>query len=440
MSQEVSAMATTGIEAAVDPTVIVTAVDLDYTSSNPADVAGDGLKKWFMYNDTVDNTLGSFVVEPGIPPPGNGRGSVQFTLGPSLLPPPQLTQRDNIATYQFSGTRLVSITAMSYSAYSHSGVAGPNESPFLNFNVDFDGNRADFQGRLVYVPSANGAVQQDTWNTFDVIGDCSPLWTWSRLGSHGNKWPDYPLHQPQSTSQYRTWHDIITAFPDARILPISPDNAGWLGIRVGEPGPTGYTGNVGSFTLGTAAGTTTFDFEPTAIVQARAFGLQSTNPAAGPFGNVSIQCSGSSQSLTVPSAFASGIIAVGITDTVSSPPASTSVPPSVDASSVINQLSGHGIVAIGMNVQAHATGSSLSPSGSTSFAMLIVPGQPVRTNYSPSPNTQFTLPNGDTLMLNEQVVVQQTVRTSMQTNGLHLHTAGGTDVLAGHVEATITYV
>ena len=35
-----------------------------------------------------------------------------------------------------------------------------------------------------------------------------------------------------------------------------------LGLRVGEPYSDGYTENIDSFTFGTAAGTTIFDFEP----------------------------------------------------------------------------------------------------------------------------------------------------------------------------------
>jgi hypothetical protein len=236
--------------------VVVTPADLDHTSSDPAVVAADGLNKWFMYNDTndtVDNTLGSFVTGPGNPP--HGMGSVQFTLAADPM------NRKNIATYQFSGTSLASITVMSFSAYSHSGVAGTSESPFLSFNVDFTGTSGTFQRRLVYVPSANtgGTVSQDTWNQFDVINNGNALWTWSGY-DNTHPWPD------GNTTQYRTWNAIKTAFPNARLLPAG----GWLGVRVGEPGPTGYTANIDFFTLGTAAGTTVFVFEPTAItVQAQ---------------------------------------------------------------------------------------------------------------------------------------------------------------------------
>jgi hypothetical protein len=143
---------------------------------------------------------------------------------------------------------------MSFSAYSHGGTGGASatESPYLNFNVDFTGSSNDFQKRLVYVPSANGPVPQDAWNTFDTINGGNAKWTWSGFDSNGGKWPD------NNTNRYRTWSEIRTSFPSARILP----GDGWLGVRVGEPGPTNYIGNVDSFTWGTAGKTTIFDFEP----------------------------------------------------------------------------------------------------------------------------------------------------------------------------------
>ncbi|MDR3643413.1 MAG: hypothetical protein P4L74_07385 [Candidatus Doudnabacteria bacterium] len=201
--------------------------------------------KWFMYNDdnnTIDNTIGSFVSGPATPP--YGTGSVEFTLGANPL------SRKNIATYQFSGTSLSAITQMSFGAYSHSGVASSTESPFFNFNVDLV-NSNTFQGRLVYVPSTNSVtVPQDAWNSFDTINGGNALWTWSHFASNGNKWPD------NNTNQYRTWNDIKTAFPTAKVLVSDP----WLGVRVGEPGPTNYTGDVNFFSIATGGTPTVYEF------------------------------------------------------------------------------------------------------------------------------------------------------------------------------------
>lgn len=236
-------------------TTVVTSADLDPAGNvgpvSPSGVVSDGLNKWFMYNDTndtVNNTLGSFVAGPGTPP--NGTSSVQFTLAANPL------NRKNIATYQFSGTPLASITQMSFGVYSHggSGGAGASESPFLNFNVDFTGTSGAWQSRLVYVPSINRAVAQDTWNNNDAIQGGVAQWVYS-----GATWPA-PNTAPGTTP--KTWSQILTDYPNARLLPVG----GWLGIRVGEPGPMGYIANVDNFTFGTSAGTTVFDFEQPSTV------------------------------------------------------------------------------------------------------------------------------------------------------------------------------
>lgn len=231
--------------------VKITANDLDNSSSSPAVVATDGQNKWFMYNDTndtIDNTLGTYVVGPATPP--FGTGSVAFTLAASPL------DRKNMATYRFSGTSLASITQMSFGVYSHSGVAGPSESPFFNFNVDFTGSSGTFQHRLVYVPSANGATPQDTWNSYDVINGGNAKWQFS-----GAVWPTATagpdngvVGTPGTTT--KTWSTILADYPSIRLLPVG----GWLGIRVGEPGPTGYTGNVNFFSIATGGVPTVYEF------------------------------------------------------------------------------------------------------------------------------------------------------------------------------------
>ncbi len=235
---------------AANTTVVVRAGDLETSTDKVVAASHD---KWFMYNDTndtIDNSLGSFVNGPATPI--HGVGSIEFTLGANP------NDRKNIATYQFRGTALSSITAMSYGAYSHSGVAGANESPFFNFNVDFTGNSTTWQRRLVYVPANNGAVTQDAWNTFDMINGGNAMWVYS-----GALWPAGGSETgttPGTTP--KTWNSILADYPDIRVLPTDS----WLGIRVGEPGPTGYTGNVDFFSITKGGDTTVFDFEPTPVL------------------------------------------------------------------------------------------------------------------------------------------------------------------------------
>ncbi len=245
-------------------TTTIFASNLDNSSSNPLIVMMNGMNKWFMYNDTndtIDNNLGTFVTGPA--PAVLGVGSVEFSLGANP------NDRKNIATFQFSGTALSAIKALKYSAYSHGGVAGPTESPYMQFNVDFTGSSGSYQRRLVHVPSQNGAVPQDTWNTYDAYNNGNAMWTWSGYAKgvdntsstpDDNKWPD------GNVNEFRTWSSIVSAFPSARVLPVG----GWMGVRVGEPGPTGYVADIDNFVVAIKTGsnthTQTFDFEPTTIV------------------------------------------------------------------------------------------------------------------------------------------------------------------------------
>jgi hypothetical protein len=94
-------------------TVVVHPADLDPNGPSPAAVATDGLNKWFFYNDendTVDNSLGSFVTGPATPPLGTGSAQISVTG----------TQRRNLATYQFGGMKLGDITTLKFSTYNPS--------------------------------------------------------------------------------------------------------------------------------------------------------------------------------------------------------------------------------------------------------------------------------------------------------------------------------
>lgn len=197
---------------------------------------------WFFYNDendTIDNSLGSFVPGPATPPLGSS--SVQLSVTG--------TQRKNLATYQFGGTVLSDITSLSYYTYNPSAGNGgsANRSGYLHFNVDFNGSDT-WQRRLVYVPAVNGVVQQNTWQEWDAINNGNALWSYS-----GSTWPVDGL--PGTTT--KTWSQILAQYPGIRMR-VSDS---FLGIRVGEPYSDGYTENIDSFKFGTTSGETVFNFE-----------------------------------------------------------------------------------------------------------------------------------------------------------------------------------
>ena len=205
---------------------------------------------WLFYNDETDSgdpTLGSFVVGPGAPTFGNG--SAQISVVGS--------QRRDLATYQFAGTPLASITTLKFRTYNPSSGNGgsSSRSAYLNFNVDFDGSD-HFQRRLVFVPSRNGTVQPDTWKEWDAIKGGTAQWNYS-----GSLWP--ASSTPGTT--LKSWAQILVAYPHIRIRVTDAH----LSLRVGEPYSNGYTENIDSFTFGTAAGTTIFDFEPYAVASSK---------------------------------------------------------------------------------------------------------------------------------------------------------------------------
>jgi hypothetical protein len=211
-------------------------------ANSPADVSADPTK-WFFYNDendTIDPSLGTMVAGPGTPPAGTGSAQISVSG----------TQRRNLATYQFSGTPLASLTVLKFSTYNPSAGNGgsANRSGYLQFNVDFDGSDT-WQKRLVFVPSQNGAVTQNNWKEWDAINGGAAMWSYS-----GATWPGTAT--PGTT--LRTWNDIVTSYPGIRIRVTDS----WLVIRVGEPYANGYTENIDAFRFATGGAVKQFDFEP----------------------------------------------------------------------------------------------------------------------------------------------------------------------------------
>ncbi len=223
---------------AADSTVVVLPGDM---ATNVADVVAEP-DSWFFYNDetdTIDNTLGSFVLGPATPP--EGTGSVQISVTGS--------ERRNLATYQFSGTPLADITTLAYSTYNPSVGNGGSatRSGYLQFNVDFNGSDT-WQRRLVFLPTDNGTVVQDTWQEWDALNSGNAMWRYS-----GPTWPGSVI--PGTTP--RTWADILATYSGVRVRVTDS----WLGIRVGEPYADGYTENIDAVKFGVSGDTTTFDFE-----------------------------------------------------------------------------------------------------------------------------------------------------------------------------------
>jgi len=242
-------------------TIVVTPNDLARCGPPPAAPscgAAHSDRKWFFYDDVkdlIDNTMGSFVICQYGPCPyydGGTVGKPPLGVGSAQIST-VLNRRPNLATYQFGGIKLANITTLRYSTYNPSAgnKTDVTRAGYLQFNVDFTGTSTAFQRRLTFVPRNNPPVVQNDWQEWDTINGGNARWTYS-----GPTWPLPGLPLPGDT--FKTWAQILTEYPNSRILP----GDSFLGIRVGEPYPDGYTENIDAFKFGTAAGTITFDFEP----------------------------------------------------------------------------------------------------------------------------------------------------------------------------------
>jgi hypothetical protein len=88
-----------------------------------------------------------------------------------------------------------------------------------------------------------------------MIDDGNAVWWWSGFAGATPEpsWPD------GNTDEYRTWDEILDAFPNAEVL--NEDFTGQFLIRAGHPGPDGLQGNVDNIMLGSKYMAVSYDFE-----------------------------------------------------------------------------------------------------------------------------------------------------------------------------------
>jgi hypothetical protein len=234
-----------------EETYVVRAADLE-TETDRFVAAVNESGKWFFYNDendTINNTLGSFVEGPATAPLGDG--SVQISVTG--------TERRNLATYQFKNVLLEDIRQLKFSTYNPiAGNGGSsNRSAYLHFNVDINGSDT-WQRRLVFVPQNNGPVVQNTWQEWNAA-DESAMWSYS-----GATWPTPTAGSNigdvgVSGTTLKTWAQILEDYPGIK----TRTSDSFMGLRVGEPYADGYTENIDMFVIKIDNDKKTYDFEPT---------------------------------------------------------------------------------------------------------------------------------------------------------------------------------
>jgi hypothetical protein len=171
----------------------------------------------------------------------------------------RLVGRASIGSNQFHGTRLNQLTAANYWIYvpSNSG----NGYPALQLDVDYNLNDANtaFQGRLSYNAPV---VAHNTWVNVNALTG-----TFNRSNQAAS-----PL---LTCGDACSIADILASYPNAGVRDsVGGENA--VLLRLGGPIAAGATVYADVLTFGTAANTTTVDFEPGATLQ----------PNIGPKGTV----------------------------------------------------------------------------------------------------------------------------------------------------------
>jgi hypothetical protein len=209
---------------------------------------------WFFLNEGT-NGSGAYVNGPGTPPAG--RGSALLTI--------DSTGREAIATAGYAGVGLAALDQLKYSTYqAFSG--SPNETPALEFDVDYDSTDAStaYQGRLVFVPAENAAVVPGVWQNWDTMAGPA-AWYSSGSGSSsfrpitGNATQTNP---PCTQSSYCTWATLMSDYPHARIRPTVSGVPGLFLIRSGGPVTGGSVAATDNVILGIGSQELDTNFEP----------------------------------------------------------------------------------------------------------------------------------------------------------------------------------
>lgn len=193
---------------------------------------------WFGGNEGTGTSVGTVAFVPGPGTPPLGAGSVELVVDG--------TGRASFGTAAYKGTRLDTITQLTYRAYV--AAFGGQEAPTLQFDVDYDANDANtaYQGRLV-----------------TYFASPLPAGTWTAIDARAGTWwsTQAPGNALCSQTTPCTWNDVLLHFPNAAIRN-DPSAGGPLLFRLGGPVTGGGRVNVDDFTITANAVTTTYDFEP----------------------------------------------------------------------------------------------------------------------------------------------------------------------------------
>jgi hypothetical protein len=238
-------------------TVVVSPGNMDGWAFATTDSNGDAA--------TFPGTITQMVTGPAAPPAGIGSAELGTAPGHG-------DGAAQISTTNFDGTPLGSINSLSYSTY------------------DTVNNGQQFPYMQVFV-STTGSGPADDWLTFEPPyqqpatgnpglpdqGAPAPL-QWQQWNALEGGWYDadgFLGTNPGGSGDVDSLGSFLTQFPSATIEDSPfPGGLGGIELLVGYGGPTdNFDGNVDAVTIGTAGGTSTYDFEPASVPEPASLSL-----------------------------------------------------------------------------------------------------------------------------------------------------------------------
>lgn len=229
-------------------------------------VSANGQAGWNFYStDSSGNVntganFGAIVTGPGTPPLGTGSAELKTATGGG-------DGSEQLRNANYNGVALSSLTSLSYSTFD---VANNGQQfPYLKLYLNVEGNSNGPADDAIYfeppyqTPAAGdpaapdqGATAMNTWQTWNAL---TGAW-WDDNGNFN------PGTTEGSVQGVGTLSDFLgfNSGEFANAVIVNPDTGiGGVRLAVGFASPgDNFEGYVDNFTIGTAAGTTTYDFDP----------------------------------------------------------------------------------------------------------------------------------------------------------------------------------
>jgi hypothetical protein len=204
---------------------------------------------WAFYKTDPGNTYGAgdavtgMVNGPATPPLGTGSANLNTGSDGS--------QSAQLRNSSWAGPAIANLTSLNYSTYATSW--NGQQLPYLTMYLS-NGDRLWFEPDYSSTDfgGSQSAPTLNTWQTWDALD---------------GKW--YTDNHFGPGSNATTWANVLATEGSGVTIVNDAGHGGIGGIRIASgyasPGDT-FDANVDAFTIGTAAGTTTYDFEAQAAV------------------------------------------------------------------------------------------------------------------------------------------------------------------------------